>query len=369
MLRTRVRALVAVSGMLLLATACTGGGGDGGTAPTASPTVSPSTVSPTTATGASSTTRELPASLASAKGWLAYSTFIGDEDRIHLARVDGSEDHQAFTELPGEAIRADFSWTGQLAFEHRPPNDAHNVYIANADGTGARIVAECKPGECEREFPAWSPDGKYLATHTALGKPAADGPPPEFAIGIIDVATQRVRFILRHPSRQFQEQLPRWSPDGRKLVFYRWRAAKDQPGESADAEAAVFTVNVDGTGLKQLTPRQMRCGDPDWSPDGSTIICTTYPPGDFEIGHGDIYTMKPDGSQRRALTKNGATGPRAGHARFTPDGKALLYVRAATQDWQSPPRHIYALDLVTAQDVPVFTERDIYTRPVLQPTS
>ena len=47
--------------------------------------------------------------------------------------------------------------------------------------------------------------------------------------------------------------------------------------------------------------------------------------------------MKADGSELRPLTKYGATGPRAGHARFTPDGKAILYVRAATQDWQSPP--------------------------------
>jgi hypothetical protein len=42
-------------------------------------------------------------------------------------------------------------------------------------------------------------------------------------------------------------------------------------------------------------------------------------------------------------------------------------VRAATQDWQAPPRQIYALDLASGQQVPVLTKRDIYTRPVLQP--
>jgi Tol biopolymer transport system component len=76
--------------------------------------------------------------------------------------------------------------------------------------------------------------------------------------------------------------------------------------------------------------------------------------------------MRPDGSQLHALTENGPTGPRAGHARFTPDGKAILYVRAATQDWQAPPRQIYALDLASGQQVPVLTKRDIYTRPALQ---
>jgi TolB protein len=351
-LSARLRTAVVLCALLLLA-ACSGGGGDDRDAPAAAPT-----------------TRPLPASLAAAKGWLAYSTFIGDNDRIHLVRPDGSQDHQAFAELPGEAIRADFSHDGQLAFEYRHPDSATNVYVAKADGSGARVIAKCVWGTCERGFPAWSPDGKYLATTADLGKPdlTRDRPPPVFAIGIIDVKTQQVRYIVKHPSRQWQPELPRWSPDGRKLVFYGWRAAKDRPfEESPDAEAAVFTVNVDGSGLKQLTPWKLRCGDPDWSPDGSTIICTTHPAGDFDVGQGEIYAMRPDGSELRALTKNGPNGPRAAHSRFTPDGKAILYVRAATQDWQAPPRQIYALDLATGQQVPVLTKREIYTRPVLQP--
>ena len=95
--------------LLLLAAGCSGGSG-GGDRDAGAP---------------APTTRPLPASLAAANGWLAYSTFIGDNDRIHLTRVDGSQDHQAFSELPGEAIRADFSHDGQLAFEHRPPGRRH----------------------------------------------------------------------------------------------------------------------------------------------------------------------------------------------------------------------------------------------------
>jgi Tol biopolymer transport system component len=148
--RPRLGTAVVLSALLLLAAACSGGGGD------------------RDATVPASTTRPLPASLAAAKGWLAYSTFIGDNDRIHLVRPDGSQDHQAFTELPGEAIRADFSHDGQLAFEHRPPNDVHQVYVAKADGRNPKIVAKCAFEVCDHEFPSWSPDGKFLAVAASL---------------------------------------------------------------------------------------------------------------------------------------------------------------------------------------------------------
>ena len=87
------------------------------------------------------------------------------------------------------------SWPSSTA----PPTAPHNVYVAKADGSGARVIAKCMWGTCERGFPAWSPDSKSLATTADLGKPdlARDRPPPVFAIGIIDVATQ-----LGPPHRQ-----------------------------------------------------------------------------------------------------------------------------------------------------------------------
>jgi TolB protein len=356
--RTSFRFAVALLAIGLLA-ACTVVGGVRRAPPT--------TAKPVPAS-ASASAKPLPASLAQAKGWLAYSTFIGDDDRIHLTRPDGSQDHELFTDLQGNVNRADFSHDGRLAFENTPPKKPHNAYIAKADGTGARVIAKCEYGTCEREYPAWSPDSQQLVTTLALGMPTPSGPPPVFALSIINVKTQAVRIILKHPSQQFQEGLPRWSPDGRKLVFFRWRGTKDSPTQtSPDADAAVFTVNVDGTGLKQLTPWTLRCGDPDWSPDGSMIVCGSYPPYHFQVGQGELYALKPDGSDLHPLTKYGTSGPRAGHPRFTPDGKTILFVRASTRTWDTPPRHLYAFELASGQETPVLTKRDFYTRPSLQP--
>jgi len=312
------------------------------------------------------TATRLPAGLAAVKGWLAYSTG-GDNDRIHVSRINGSDDHEVAGELAGETVRADFSHDGRMAFSHYPPDSGvHNVYVAKADGTGARMVAECKPGVCSREFPAWSPDDKWLATVVQFGPGDEDNPPPEVGVAVIDVATGAVRVVLRHSSKDFQDGLVRWSPDGRRLAFYRWRDSLGQ----ALPESSVWVVNVDGSDLKQLTPWNMLCGDPDWSPDGSQLICATYPPANFDAGPGNIYVLKADGSdQPRALTTNGARGPRAAQPRFTPDGRFILYNRATNPAWNAPPRHIYALELATGRSTPVLTKGDFYTRPSLQPTT
>ena len=50
---------------------------------------------------------------------------------------------------------------------------------------------------------------------------------------------------------------PRWSPDGKKLVFAR--------GLDVDRDGAIYTVNADGSGLRQITH-----GPGDQSPDWGT---------------------------------------------------------------------------------------------------
>jgi hypothetical protein len=68
------------------------------------------------------------------------------------------------------------------------------------------------------------------------------------------------------------------------------------------------------------------------------IVCATYSPFHFDVGPGELYALKPDGSGLHALTKYGASGPRVAHPRFTPDGKTILFIRASTKTWTTPPR-------------------------------
>jgi TolB protein len=128
--------------------------------------------------------------------------------------------------------------------------------------------------------------------------------------------------VVENPAAAGQDHFARWSPEGRRLVLWRGRDGADGP------QAAVFVVNLDGTGLRKLTPWSLLAGDPDWVPDGTGL---------------------------RRLTAFGPNGPRATQPRWTPDGTAILYTRTSQSGL---PRQIYAITRDGHTDAPVATAQE-----------
>ncbi|MGA8621153.1 MAG: protein kinase [Candidatus Sulfotelmatobacter sp.] len=60
--------------------------------------------------------------------------------------------------------------------------------------------------------------------------------------------------------------LPRWSPDGKQIVFFEFAVASDKP-------ARIYEISPDGGSPRELIPGdQHQQLDPNWSPDGSKIV-------------------------------------------------------------------------------------------------
>jgi serine/threonine protein kinase/Tol biopolymer transport system component len=60
--------------------------------------------------------------------------------------------------------------------------------------------------------------------------------------------------------------LPRWSPDGKKIIFFEFAISADKP-------ARIYEVSADGGSPQPLLPNDLHQQlDPNWSPDGSKII-------------------------------------------------------------------------------------------------
>ena len=75
-------------------------------------------------------------------------------------------------------------------------------------------------------------------------------------------------------------------------------------------------------------------GDPDWSPDGSRIVFSSWPIHDFNDKNVQVYSARPDGSDIRQLTTPGSGGE--GAPSWTPDGTHIL-LWGPTTFWMMDP--------------------------------
>lgn len=80
---------------------------------------------------------------------------------------------------------------------------------------------------------------------------------------------------------------PRWSPDGKRLLFKR------DDYTNPEAEPGIYVIHRDGTGEKFICSGRW----PDWSPDGERIVFSRggAVKGGAVIGS-KIYVAEPDGS-------------------------------------------------------------------------
>jgi Tol biopolymer transport system component len=350
----RMGRMVMLGGCVLaLVAGCSSGSGGASSNPAPPPRSRPSS-----APASAQVTGQSP--IFDALGWLACQTTDGADDRVHLVRVDGSDDHAIASELSGRTAHPDFSSDGRhlVIDELASEADVDQIYIGDGNGDHFRLMARCAPPACLDHWEAaWSPDGQRLVMSTAGGR-LTEQAPTRFGLAV--VATQSVHTILDHPSRDGQDHFARWSPDGQSLIFWRERGASE-----GSPQSAIFRIDADGARLHRLTAWSLAAGDPDWSPDGSSIVFSTHPLLIFEGGaESELYAMKPDGTGLRQLTHDGDGGPRATQPRWTRDGTAIVYVETGSGGF---PRHISAIRPDGTDDASVLAERDLYTHPTLQP--
>jgi TolB protein len=115
----------------------------------------------------------------------------------------------------------------------------------------------------------------------------------------------------------FGDRKPVFSPNGRVIAF-----------ERCEQGCHVYTMRPDGSNLRDATPSLAAwSSEPAFNPTGSRIVFVRGHPGD---GRSDLFTMRPNGSGVRRLT--GHSGRPLGGVyapSWSPDGTRVVFQRWA----------------------------------------
>ena len=123
--------------------------------------------------------------------------------------------------------------------------------------------------------------------------------------------------------------LPRWSPDGKKIVFFEFSVSANKP-------ARIYETSLDGESPHQLLPNDSSQQlDPTWSPDGTKILFA----GESNDPASAVHVL--DLASKKVSDLPGSQGffsPRwspDGHhiSAFSSDSSTLLLFDTQTQKW------------------------------------
>lgn len=129
-------------------------------------------------------------------------------------------------------------------------NDADALVIANADGSGQRVVIQ----NVDFFTPSWSPNGRRLAFYRTVDPPERfEGRPCTIRLWIVDAAgTNERRFDPLGDGCDFP---PMWSPDGTLVAYNVIQAKPDAPFQlsvvAVDGGGSVVTLPDTNTGTWQ----------------------------------------------------------------------------------------------------------------------
>jgi tricorn protease len=173
---------------------------------------------------------------------------------------------------PGRVMEVKWHKDGKTLIFTQTSNGYQNLFTVAADGSGQ---AEQRTHDARNNRNLeMSPDTSKIAYLSGRDE-----------LRVIDLKDNSVSTVAQQEIWGFQNSLPRWSPDGRYLMFTGY----------ADFEQDIFLVDTrNDNQLFNLTQTGVTEADPVWSPDGKYIYFNSarhqpnYPKGD---GNVNLYRL------------------------------------------------------------------------------
>jgi Tol biopolymer transport system component len=219
---------------------------------------------------------------------------------LFIADADGSNPRKL---VAGLAIdyNASFSHDGQWVVFTSERHGSADIFRIRVDGMHLERLTDDPAFDDQA---ALSPDGNSLAFVSTRGTGTTD-------IYVLDLKTRAIRKLTNAPGGDFR---PSWSPDGRRIAFSSDRGTRLQRSagtwEHVHA-ASAYVIDADGRGLRKVSPDGQLAGSPKWSPDGRRLVF-------YELAVADTFTARglPGQSsvESRIVSVDLSTGARVEHA-------------------------------------------------------
>jgi TolB protein len=180
----------------------------------------------------------------------------------------------------------------EIAFSRSEVDGSWHIWTVGADGGAARRLTSGDAGEV---YPRYSRDGRTILFHTWA---------PPRRVGQVPAAGGGMTFLPWNQGEGFAEL----SPDGQMIAFTRADSATER----------VYLAPARGGDTRLLTTSAGAV--PRWSPDGKQIAFAA------NRGYsGGIFVINPDGRGERRLTTDG------GWPVWWPDGRQIAYLTLGPQ--------------------------------------
>jgi Tol biopolymer transport system component len=236
-----------------------------------------------------------------------YNIFLYDLRSQQLTQLTSDDAWNDYPRFSPDASKIAFASTR---------GDKQGIWIMNVDGSDAKLVTDKLKWA---DFPAWSPDGKEIAFVST-----------EFFqedIFALNVESGEIRRLTKNDGADFY---PDWSPDGKSIAF------SSERGTHQD----IYILDLATLEEKRITTHAGPDTSPAFSPDGKKVAFVSQRPDqnkgfeftrsflDFFHGsdHLDIWTVDLDGGNLKQMTTNRGVDR---NVRWSPDGKTLVYTSSS----------------------------------------
>lgn len=157
----------------------------------------------------------------------------------------------------------------------------------------------------ENAYPRWSRDGREILFQSNRGG--------RWQIRIIDREGKDDRAVL---ADEHNNNFIDWSPDNQHVAFVSDR----------DGNEEIYLVGVDGKNLRRITNHPARDIHPYWAPDGKSLLFNS---NRDDANSFEVYRIGADGSGEQRLTTTKAVET---CARYSPDMSRIVYLRGEAND-------------------------------------